>query len=119
MRYTGKVQTFLWLPTEVNSTNKTRLKSKQEEEEENTTNRPAVVLAEDVFDSLCQGECLARAVGPDDEDWGQGDGDGRGDGQDGLFLLGIQTGIQLLIPLPGGGRDKAEIIRGINKLTFN
>lgn len=63
-------------------------------------NRPAVVLAEDVLDSLGQGEGLAGTVGPDDEDWGQGHRDGCGDGQDGLFLLGIQTGIQLLIPLP-------------------
>ena len=31
---------------------------------------PAVVLAEDVFDSLCQGERLAGAVRPNDEDWG-------------------------------------------------
>lgn len=55
-----------------------------------------MVLAEDVLDSLGQGEGLAGAVGPDDEDWGQGNRDGCGDGQDGLFLFGIQTGIQLL-----------------------
>lgn len=35
---------------------------------------PAVVLLEDVLDGLCQGEGLARAVGPDDEHRGQGDG---------------------------------------------
>lgn len=64
-----------------------------------------MVLAEDVLDSLRQGEGLASAVGPNDEDRRQGNGDGCGYSQDGLFLFGIQTGIQLLIPLPeGGGR---------------
>lgn len=76
-------------------------------------NRPAVLLAEDVLDRLCQGEGLAGAVGPDDEDGGQGDGDGRGYSQDGLFLLGIQTGIQLLIPLPEVGEEM------LNQLLFN
>lgn len=70
--------------------------------QKNNINRPAVVLAEDVLDSLCQGEGLAGAVGPNDEDWRQGNSEGCGDGQDGLFLLGIQTGIQLLVPLPEG-----------------
>ena len=55
-----------------------------------------------MLDSLCQGEGLAGAVGPNDEDWRQGNSEGCGDGQDGLFLLGIQTGIQLLVPLPEG-----------------
>lgn len=68
------------------------------------TNTPAVVLAEDVLDSLRQGEGLAGAVGPNNEDRRQKNGDGRGDGQNGFFLLGIQTRIQLLIPLP---EDKA------------
>lgn len=73
-------------------------------------NRPAVVLAEDVLDSLCQGEGLASAVGPNDEYWGQGNRDGCGDGQDGFFLLGIQTGVQLLIPLPEGGRRIGNLL---------
>lgn len=59
-----------------------------------------MLLAEDVLDGLGQGEGLAGAVGPDDEDGRQGDRDGRGDGQDGLLLLGIQTRVQLLVPLP-------------------
>jgi len=68
-------------------------------------NKPAAVLAQDVLDRLRQREGLARAIGSNDEDWGQGNSDRCGDGQDGLFLLGIQTGIQLLVPLPeGGGR---------------
>lgn len=65
-----------------------------------------MVLAEDVLHSLCQGEGLARAVGPNDEDWGKRNREGCGDSQDGLFLLGIETGVQLLIPLPEGGRGK-------------
>lgn len=72
-----------------------------------------MLLAEDVLDRLCQGEGLAGAVGPNDEDGGQGDGDGRGYSQDGLFLLGIQTGIQLLIPLPEGGEEM------LDQLLFN
>lgn len=71
-------------------------------ERERHTNRPAVVLTEDVLDSLCQSEGLAGTVGSNDEDGGQGDGDGRCDGQDGFFLLGIETGVQLFIPLPAG-----------------
>lgn len=63
---------------------------------------PAVVLLEDVLDGLCQGEGLACAVGPDDEHRGQGDGERRGDGQDGLLLLGVETRVQLLVPLPAG-----------------
>lgn len=73
---------------------------------------PAVVLAKNVFDSLCQGEGLAGTIGPNDEDWGKRDGDGCGNGQDGLFLLGIQTGVQLFVPLPEI-RDKQKLI-----LTF-
>lgn len=61
---------------------------------------PALLLPEDVLDALGQGEGLAGAVGPDEEHRGQGDGDGRGDGQDGLLLLGVQPGVQQLIPLP-------------------
>lgn len=64
------------------------------------TDLPGVGLLEDVLDGLGQGEGLARAVGPDDEHRGQADGQGRSDGQDGLLLLGIQTRIQLLVPLP-------------------
>lgn len=59
-----------------------------------------MVLAEDVLDSLRQGEGLAGAIGPNNEDWRQRDRNGCGDGQNGFFLLCIQTGIQLLIPLP-------------------
>lgn len=59
-----------------------------------------MVLAEDVLDSLRQGEGLAGAIGPNDEDRRQKNGDGCGDGQNGFFLLCIQTRIQLLIPLP-------------------
>lgn len=77
-----------------------------------------------MLDSLSQGEGLASAVGPNDEDRGQGNGDGCGYSQDGLFLFGIQTGIQLLIPLPerGGGRDwdivEKEVIRSAsNQIT--
>lgn len=91
-----EVQTSYKLPTEVKNY------ATNHEEKNEKTNRPAVVLAEDVLDSLCQGEGLAGAVGPNDEDWGQGNRDGCGDGQDGLFLLGIQTRIQLLVPLPVG-----------------
>lgn len=58
-----------------------------------------------MLDSLCQGEGLAGAVGPNDEDRRQKDGDGCGDGQNGFFLLCVQTRIQLLIPLP---EDKAQ-----------
>lgn len=54
--------------------------------------------------SLCQGEGLAGTIGPNDKNGGQRDRDGCGDGQDGLFLFGIQTRIQLLIPLPEGGK---------------
>lgn len=57
-----------------------------------------------MLDSLRQGEGLAGAVGPNNEDWGQKNGDGCGDRQDGFFLLCIQTGVQLLVPLP---EDKA------------
>lgn len=67
-------------------------------------NKPAVVLAEDVLDSLRQGEGLAGAIGPNNEDRRQKNGDGCGDSQNGFFLLCIQTRIQLLIPLP---EDKA------------
>lgn len=74
-------------------------------------NRPAVVLPEDVLDSLCQGEGLASAVGTNDEDWGQGNGDRCGNGQDGFFLLGIQTGIQLLIPLPEDRRRMEKLLK--------
>ena len=63
-----------------------------------------------MLDSLGQGEGLAGAVGPDDEDGGQLNGAWCGDGQDGLFLLGIQTGVQLLVPLPKGQREDGEII---------
>lgn len=63
-----------------------------------------------MLDSLCQSEGLAGAVGPNDENWGQGNSDGCGDGQDGLFLLGIQTGIQLLVPLPEGGGKMGELL---------
>lgn len=63
-----------------------------------------MVLAEDVLYSLCQGEGLAGTIGPNDKNGGQRDRDGCGDGQDGLFLFGIQTRIQLLIPLPEGGK---------------
>lgn len=31
---------------------------------------PAVFLAKDVLDSLCQSECLACAIRPNDQDWG-------------------------------------------------
>lgn len=63
-----------------------------------------MVLAEDVLDSLCQGEGLAGAIGPNNEDRRQKNGDGCGDSQNSFFLLCIQTRIQLLIPLP---EDKA------------
>lgn len=63
-----------------------------------------MVLAEDVLDSLCQGEGLAGAIGPNNEDRRQKNGDGCGDSQNGFFLLCIQTRIQLFIPLP---EDKA------------
>lgn len=69
-----------------------------------------MVLAKDVLDCLCQGEGLASAIGPNDEDWGQGNRDGCGDGEDGLFLLGIQAGIQLLIPLPEGRRRMGKLL---------
>lgn len=83
-------------------------------------NRPAVVLAEDVLDSLCQGEGLASAVGPNDEDWGQGNWERCGDSQDSLFLLGIQTGIQLLVPLPEGvGRMEKILEESSEQLLFN
>ncbi len=87
--------------TKFKKTYKFILKDRNEKTKKNKK-RPAVVLAEDVLDSLCQGEGLAGAVGTNDEDWGQGNRDGCGDGKDGLFLLGIQTGIQLLVPLPEG-----------------
>lgn len=79
-----------------------------------------MVLAEDVLDSLCQGEGLAGAVGPNNEDWGQGNRDGCGYSQDGLFLLCIQTGIQLLIPLPeGGGRIGKLLEESLHQLLIN
>jgi len=62
-----------------------------------------------VLDSLCQGEGLSGTVGPNDEDRGQLDRNGCGDCKNGLFLLSIQTGIQLLIPLPEG-RGKMETL---------
>lgn len=69
-----------------------------------------MVLAEDVLNSLRQGEGLAGTIGPNEEDWGQGDRDGCGDCQDGLFLFGIQSGIQLLIPLPEGRRRMGTLL---------
>lgn len=73
-----------------------------------------------MLDSLCQGEGLAGAVGPNDEDWGQGNRDGCGDGQDGFFLLGIQTGIQLLVPLPEGvGRMRKLLEKLLYQLFMN
>lgn len=74
-----------------------------------------MVLAEDVLDSLRQGEGLASAIGPDNEDGRQRDGDGCGDSQNGFFLLRIQTRIQLLIPLP---EDKAGNGRLLIRETF-
>lgn len=61
-----------------------------------------------MLDRLSQGESLASAVRPDDEDGWQGDGDGRGDGQDGLLLLGVQTRVQLLVPLPATGEEEGN-----------
>lgn len=81
---------------------------RKKDERKVKADKPAVVLAEDVLDSLRQGEGLAGAVGPNDEDGGQKHGDGRGDSQDSLLLLCIQTRVQLLVPLPedraGNGR---------------
>lgn len=65
-----------------------------------------MLLSEDVLDALGQGEGLAGAVGPDKKNRGQGEGDGRGDGQDGLLLLGVQPGVQQLVPLPAVGRER-------------
>lgn len=62
---------------------------------------PAVVLSKNVLDSLCQSEGFAGTIGPNEENWRQVDRNWCGDGQNGFLLLGIQTGIQLLIPLPG------------------
>lgn len=59
-----------------------------------------------MFDSLGQREGLACAVGSDDQHRREVDGEGGGDGQNSLLLLGIQTGIQLLIPLPVAARKK-------------
>lgn len=72
-----------------------------------------------MLDSLCQGECLAGAIGSNDKDWGQKNRDRGGDGQDGLFLLGIQSRIQLFIPLPEGRGRIGEILRVIIMSTFN
>lgn len=89
-------------------------------EKKKQENKPAVVLAEDVLDSLCQCEGLAGAVGPNDEDWGQGNSEGCGDGQDGLFLLGIQTGIQLLVPLPEGRKRTGKSLEDtLDQLLLN
>lgn len=75
----------------------------EEKEEEWVRAGPAVLLAQDVLDGLGQGEGLAGAVGPNEEDGRQWHGDGRGDGQDGLLLLGVEPWVQLLVPLPAGG----------------
>lgn len=73
-----------------------------------------------MLDSLCQGEGLAGAIGPNDENRGQGHSDGCGYSQDGLFLLCIQTGIQLLIPLPeGGGRIGKYLEESLDQLLIN
>lgn len=89
---------FLTIP-DVHYPNKTSLPEKIK------AHKPALVLAEDVLDSLRQGEGLAGAIGPNNEDRRQKNGDGCGDSQNGFFLLCIQTRIQLLIPLP---EDKTE-----------
>ena len=68
-----------------------------------------MLLPEDVFDSLGQGEGLACAIGPDEEHWWQGQGNRRGDGQDGLLLLGVQPGVQQLVPLPAEGGERSEL----------
>lgn len=81
-----------------------KIKRSQTTNRKENDRKPAVVLAEDVLYSLCQGEGLAGTIGPNDKNGGQRDRDGCGDGQDGLFLFGIQTRIQLLIPLPEGGK---------------
>lgn len=65
-----------------------------------------------MFDSLGQREGLARAIGSDDEHRREVDGEGGGDGQYSLLLLGIQTGIQLLIPLPVAPEE--ELTRATN-----
>ena len=72
--------------------------------------RPAVLLSEDVLDSLGQGEGLSGAVGPDEEHGGQGEGHGRGDGQDGLLLLGVQPGVQQLVPLPAEEEEEGILV---------
>lgn len=89
-----------------------------EEEEElvwvvgETLDLPVAGLLEDVLDGLGEGEGLARAVGADDEHGGQTHRQGGGDGQDGLLLLGVQPGVQLLVPLPAPIRRR---IQGLEK----
>lgn len=63
-----------------------------------------------MLDSLCQGEGLAGTIGPNDEDGRKVDRDGCGDGQNGFFLLGIQTRIQLLVPLPKSRSSHLQVL---------
>lgn len=65
-----------------------------------------------MFDSLCQGERLPGAIRPNDENWGQRDRHRCGDCQYCLLLLGIQSRVQLFIPLPKVSGEKENLSGG-------
>ena len=73
------------------------------------------LLFDDALGRLRQGEGLARAKRTDDENGGQAMVQGGGDGDDGFALFGVESRIELQIPLARRRPRHAHVTPGLGK----